>query len=105
MDTISAFTRGTERIAYRLSTEPHDMAALSAILSEASFEWQSGAKLLVCSFPSVANGIAETNRKLLPALLSMCDVISATPGQSLEEAFLSASANPQSRRQAAEVQR
>ena len=103
MDTISAFTRGTERIVYGLSAKPHDMAALLVLLPEVSFEWQSDAKLLVCSFPSVANGIAEINRKLLPALLSMCDVISVTPGQSLEEAFLSVSANSQSRRQATDV--
>ena len=92
MDTVSAFTRGTERIVYGLSAKPHDMASLSALLPAASFEWQDGERLLVCSFPARADGVVEANRKLLPALLSMCDVISATPGQSLEEAFLSASA-------------
>jgi hypothetical protein len=33
-------------------------------------------------------GIAELNRRLLPALLAQTDIISVMPGQSLEEAFL-----------------
>jgi ABC-type multidrug transport system ATPase subunit len=91
MDAMSFFTRGTERVAYGLSSEPKDIAALQTALPGASFEWRDKERTLVCSFTSDAVGIAEVNRLLLPALLSQTDVVSVTPGQSLEEAFLSRS--------------
>lgn len=91
MDAISSFTSRTERIAYGLSSEPKDLASLREALPEGSFEWREKERTLVCSFPSNADGIADVNRRLLPALLSQTDVVSVTPGQSLEEAFLSRS--------------
>lgn len=91
MDAISSFTHGTERIVYGLSSEPKDLASLREALPEGSFEWREKERTLVCSFTSNADGIAEVNRRLLPALLSQTDVVSVTPGQSLEEAFLSRS--------------
>jgi ABC-type multidrug transport system ATPase subunit len=90
MDAISSFTRGTERVAYGLSSEPKDIAALQAALPGASFEWREKDRELVCSFSSASGGIAGVNRCLLPALLSQTDVVSVAPGQSLEEAFLGA---------------
>jgi hypothetical protein len=64
------------------------MAALSAAMPEAKLDWCANERRLVCSFPAAAGGVAEVNRKLLPALLAQADVISVMPGRSLEEAFL-----------------
>ena len=91
MDAMSSFTCRTERIVYGLSSEPKDLASLREALPEGSFEWREKERTLVCSFASNADGIADVNRLLLPALLSQTDVVSVTPGQSLEEAFLSRS--------------
>lgn len=88
MDAMSYFTRGTERVAYKLSSEPKDISSLQATLPGASFEWREKERELVCSFPSASVGVAEVNRRLLPALLSQTEIVSVVPGQSLEEAFL-----------------
>lgn len=88
MDTISSITHGTDRIAYALSSKPADLAALRAAVPGTVFEWREDGRRLVCSLDSASGGIAATNRLLLPLLLAQTDVISVSPGQSLEEAFL-----------------
>ena len=87
-DAISAFTRETGRVVYTLSSAPADLAALSAAMPDARFEWCEKERRLACSFPAGGCGIAEANRRLLPVLLAQSDVISVVPGQSLEETFL-----------------
>jgi ABC-type multidrug transport system ATPase subunit len=88
MDTISAITHETDRIAYSLSSAPKDPTAVTSALKDADFEWKDGGRTLICSFDQKAGGVAEINCILLPALLSQTSIISVTPGQSLEEAFL-----------------
>lgn len=88
MDTMSSFTRCAERIAYGLSSEPADYAAMSAVLPGASFEWRENDRTLVCSVPAGSGGAGEVNRRLLPVLLARTEVLSVTSGRSLEEVFL-----------------
>lgn len=99
MDTLSSLTHGTDRIEYALSSKPTDFAALNAAISGVSFDWCEDGRKLVCTLDSFSGGIAAANRILLPALLAQTDVISATPGQSLEDAFLASSrfAKPEGR--------
>ena len=88
MDTLASITHGMDRVAYALASKPVDLDALSASVPGISLDWRENGHILVCSFGSFAGGIAEVNRILLPALLAQTDVLSVTPGQSLEEAFL-----------------
>ena len=91
MDTLSAITRSAERVAFTLSREPGDMAALSAAAPGAEFEWLAAKRELVCTFGDDAGSVASVNRRLLPALLAQADVLAVAPGLSLEEAFLGGS--------------
>lgn len=88
MDTLSSLTHGTDRIEYALSSKPSDLTALKASISGVSFDWCEDGRVLICTLDSFTGGIATANRILLPALLAQTDVISATPGQSLEDAFM-----------------
>ncbi|MBO5940171.1 MAG: ABC transporter ATP-binding protein [Kiritimatiellae bacterium] len=87
MDTMSAYTRSSERVAYKLTSAPLDFAALQSAVPGMELEWRADEKLLICVFSDAAGGIAEVNRKFLPLLLSQSGVISVMPGQSLEEAL------------------
>ena len=87
MDTMSAITHGSERIAYKLTSAPADFASLQSAVPSMELEWREKENLLVCVFSDAAGGIAEVNRKFLPLLLSQAGVISVMPGQSLEEAL------------------
>ena len=55
----------------------------------ALFPGGTGADPLTCLFRPESDDVASINRRLLPALLAQTDVLSATRGQSLEEAYLS----------------
>ena len=89
MDSVASITHATDRIAFTLSHEPGDIAALSAAVPGASFEWRGAERLLVCTFDGETGDVASVNRRLLPALLAQTDVLAVASGLSLEEAFLS----------------
>ena len=89
MDSVASITHATDRIAFTLTHEPGDMAALSAAVPGASFEWRTAERVLVCTFDGETGDVASVNRKLLPALLAQTDVLAVASGLSLEEAFLS----------------
>ncbi len=91
MDTLSAITRAAERIAFTLSGEPRDMAALSAAAPHVELEWLAAKRELVCTLGDGSGSVADVNRRLIPALLAQTDVLAVTPGLSLEEAFLGGS--------------
>ena len=82
-------TRETGKVTFTLADKPSDMDALSAAVPEASFEWIDTDRTLACTFGKAAGGIAAVNRRLLPALLAQTDVLAVSPGQSLEQAYLS----------------
>lgn len=90
-------TRDSGRVVYGLSREPSDRAALEAALPGASFVW-SAAGALECAFDA-ETPVADVNRRLLPVLLAQGDVLSVTPGQSLEQVYLKeeTSARPSAR--------
>ena len=89
MDSVASITHAMDRIVFTLAHEPRDIAALSAAVSGAAFEWRAADRLLICTFGEEAGGVAAVNRRLLPALLAQTDVLSVVSGLSLEEAFLS----------------
>ena len=89
MDSVSSITHATDRIAFTLTCEPRDGAALSAAVPGAAFEWRAAESLLICTFGEEAGGVAAVNRRLLPALLTQTDVLAVSSGLSLEEVFLS----------------
>jgi len=89
MDSVASITHATDRVAFTLTHEPGDIAALSAAVPGASFEWRAAESLLICTFGDEAGGVAAVNRRILPALLAQADVLAVTSGLSLEEAFLS----------------
>ena len=91
MDSVASITHATDRIVFTLVHEPGNIAALSAAVPGASFEWRAAERLLVCTFGDEAGGVAAVNRRLLPALLAQTDVLAVASGLSLEEAFLSRS--------------
>ena len=91
MDSVASITHVTDRVAFTLVHEPGDIAALSAAVPGASFEWRAAERLLICTFGDEAGGVAAVNRRLLPALLAQTDVLAVASGLSLEEAFLSRS--------------
>ena len=93
VDTLAAITTGTNRIAYVLSREPKDLAALAAAVPGLACEWRAQEHALVCAFDVTAGDVASVNRRLIPALLAQTDLISVSPGQSLEEAFLARAAH------------
>lgn len=88
MDTLASITHGTDRVAYALASRPADIDALVTAVPGGSLEWRDDGNILICSLGSFGGGVAEVNRVLLPAILAQTDVLSVTPGQSLEEAFL-----------------
>ncbi|MBE6396563.1 MAG: ABC transporter ATP-binding protein [Lentisphaerae bacterium] len=88
MDTLASITHWTDRIAYTLVSRPADFPALTSAVPGISLEWREDRRILICSFIASDGGVAEVNRILLPAILAQTDVLSVTPGQSLEEAFL-----------------
>jgi ABC-type multidrug transport system ATPase subunit len=89
MDSVASITHAADRVAYTLTHEPDDIAALSAAVPGASFEWRAAERLLICTFDGETGDVASVNRRLLPALLAQTDVLAVTSGLSLEEAFLS----------------
>jgi len=89
MDSVASITHAMDRIVFTLAHEPGDIAALSAAVPGASFEWRAADRLLICTFGDEAGGVAAVNRRLLPALLVQTDVLAVASGLSLEEAFLS----------------
>ena len=89
MDSVASITHATDRIAFTLTHEPGDIAALSAAVPGASFEWRAAESLLICTFDGETGDVASVNRRLLPALLAQADVLAVASGLSLEEAFLS----------------
>ena len=89
MDSVASITHATDRIAFTLTHEPGDMAALSDAVPGTSFEWRAAERVLVCTFDGETGDVASVNRKLLPALLAQTDVLAVASGLSLEEAFLS----------------
>ena len=92
VDTLTSITHGTDRIAYGLTTEPADLAALLAAAPGVAFDWRERSRSLVCTFDAAAGGVADVNRRILPALLAQTDVLAVSPGLSLEEAFLASQA-------------
>ena len=82
-------TQASGRVVYTLAARPADMSALEAAVPGASFEWSEAEHALTCLFRPESDDVASINRRLLPALLAQTDVLSATRGQSLEEAYLS----------------
>ena len=91
MDTLASITHATDRIAFMLSGEPKDLAALSAAAPGVMFEWKGQSNELVCTFGEDAGSVASVNRRLLPVLLAQTDILSVASGLSLEEAFLAGS--------------
>jgi len=91
MDSVASITHAADRVAFTLTHEPDDIAALSAAVPGASFEWRAAERLLICTFDGETGDVASVNRRLLPALLSQTDVLAVASGLSLEEAFLSRS--------------
>lgn len=89
MDSVASITHATDRVAFTLTHEPGDIAALSAAVPGASFEWRAAERLLICTFDGETGDVASVNRRLLPALLAQTDVLAVASGLSLEEAFLS----------------
>jgi ABC-type multidrug transport system ATPase subunit len=89
MDSVASITHAMDRVAFTLTHEPSDIAALSAAVPGAAFEWRATERLLICTFGNEAGGLAAVNRRLLPALLAQTDVLAVASGLSLEEAFLS----------------
>ena len=89
MDSVASITHATDRVAFTLTHEPGDSAALSAAVPGASFEWRAAERVLVCTFDGETGDVASVNRRLLPALLAQTDVLAVASGLSLEEAFLS----------------
>ena len=89
MDSVASITHATDRIAFTLAHEPGDIAALSAAVPGASFEWRAAERLLICMFDGEIGDVASVNRRLLPALLAQTDVLAVASGLSLEEAYLS----------------
>ena len=89
MDSIASITHATDRIAFTLTHEPGDIAALSAAVPGTSFEWRAAERLLICTFDGERGDVASVNRRLLPVLLSQTDVLAVASGLSLEEAYLS----------------
>ena len=89
MDSVASITHATDRIVFTLVHEPGNIAALSAAVPGASFEWRAAERVLVCTFDGETGDVASVNRKLLPALLAQTDVLAVASGLSLEEAFLS----------------
>ena len=89
MDSVVSITHAMDRIVFTLAHEPRDIAALSAAVPGAAFEWRAADRLLICTFGEEAGGVAAVNRRLLPALLAQTDVLAVVSGLSLEEAFLS----------------
>ena len=89
MDSVASITHATDRIAYTLTHEPGENAALAAVVPGVSFEWRAAERVLVCTFDGETEDVASVNRKLLPALLAQTDVLAVASGLSLEEAFLS----------------
>lgn len=88
MDTLSSLTHGTDRIEYALSSKPSDFSALNDAIPGVVFDWSEDGRRLICDLGSFSGGIAAANRTILPALLAQTDVLAVTPGQSLEDIFL-----------------
>ncbi len=89
MDTLASITHGTDRITYVLNSKPEDLAAINAVIPSVTLDWRENDKSIVCTFTaSDGSSVAEINRQLIPAILSQADILSVTPGQKLEEAFL-----------------
>lgn len=86
--TIADVTRSASRVVYRLSSKPGDMAAISAALPGAVFEWLEDECALACSFSGEEGGAAAAKRMLLPVLLAQTDIIGVSSGISLEQAYL-----------------
>ena len=86
---LGSLTQASGRVVYTLAARPADMSALEAAVPGASFEWSEAEHALTCLFRPESDDVASVNRRLLPALLAQTDVLSATRGQSLEEAYLS----------------
>ena len=86
---LGSLTQASGRVVYTLAARPADMSALEAAVPGASFEWSEAEHALTCLFRPESDDVASINRRLLPALLAQTDVLSATRGQSLEEAYLS----------------
>ena len=86
---LGSLTQASGRVVYTLAARPTDMSALEAAVPGASFGWSEAERALTCLFRPESDDVASVNRRLLPALLAQTDVLSATRGQSLEEAYLS----------------
>ena len=86
---LGSLTQASGRVVYTLAARPADMSALEAAVPGASFEWSEAEHALTCLFRPESDDVASVNRRRLPALLAQTDVLSATRGQSLEEAYLS----------------
>ena len=71
------------------------MPTLEAVLPGATFTWNETAHSLACTFDESIGEIAAVNRTVLPLLLAQTDVLSVTPGRSLEQVYLESSANNQ----------
>ena len=90
VDTLASIKHEAERVAYTLAGAPSGMDSLAAVAPGVEFEWRERERMLICTFDSGVGGVAEVNRRLLPALLEQTAVMAVMPGLSLEEAFLSA---------------
>ena len=93
IDTLAKLTHSSSSISYVLASKPSDMSALEAALPGATFTWNETTRSLACTFDESIGGIAAVNRTVLPLLLAQTDVLSATPGRSLEQVYLESSAN------------
>jgi len=87
-DALASITHGASRMVYTLAAEPTDYTALSAAVPGAEFRWQASERRLTCEFDMDAGGPAAINSRILPVLLAQTGVLAASPGRSLEEAFL-----------------
>ncbi len=75
-------------LVYRLTSAPADFNVLASALPDATLTFDSATSSLVCRYDPRTTAPDELNRRLLPALIPQCGVITITCGASLESEYL-----------------
>jgi ABC-type multidrug transport system ATPase subunit len=86
--TLEEVVGKNSTLVYRVTSEPADYAALTAVVPDAAFAFDAETSDLVCRYDPRRFTAEAINRILLPALLAQCDVSTITRGDNLENAYL-----------------
>ncbi len=86
--TLEEILGKASTLVYALTAPPEDLAALAAVVPEATLSLASDTCALTCRYDPRRTTPEEINSRLLPALLPQCGVTTITCGASLETEYL-----------------